>query len=90
MNTDSAKEFIRFTVERPVGEAGVWDADGDWHPAALAVEAKPCAEVEAAMSADCCDRSMSCDFDCAPKIRGYRDVLAAELRRCYKLLEGKR
>lgn len=26
--------IIRFLVERPIGQDGIWDADGDWHPAA--------------------------------------------------------
>ncbi len=32
---------IRFVVERPRGELGVWDADGDWCPAPVAKPSSP-------------------------------------------------
>lgn len=31
------KDIIRLTVERPTGEIGAWDPDGDWHPNARIV-----------------------------------------------------
>lgn len=45
------------------------------------------AEIKEALYSDCCDRSVSCDYDCAPKLRNYRDVLATAYRQASAKVE---